>query len=214
MVHWLYGCKLAAQAWENFYASKLEEVGFKRGDACGVVFHHDAKDLSCVCHGDDFKIVGEEQSLKWIASEMEKWFELKTRAVLGPDETDDKEVVILRRVVRWKEWGIEFEADPRHQDVLIEFFGFSGTSAAAAFNGDKEKLEDAEDKVDMDRAEAKQFRGLVARTNYLSQDAPDLQYRSKEISREMANPKRGAQRRLKKAMRYMLGSKAVIWRYE
>ena len=35
LVYWLYGCRPAAQAWENFHAEKLEGVGFKRGDACG-----------------------------------------------------------------------------------------------------------------------------------------------------------------------------------
>jgi len=39
LVFWLYGCRPAAQAWDNWYAEKLEGVGFKRGDACGVVFY-------------------------------------------------------------------------------------------------------------------------------------------------------------------------------
>eukprot|EP00973_Karenia_brevis_P026388 3640341-Karenia_brevis.AAC.1 len=32
---------------------------------------------------------------------MESWFEIKVRAILGPEEQDDKEVVILGRIVRW-----------------------------------------------------------------------------------------------------------------
>ena len=50
--------------------------------------------------------------------------------------------------------------------------------------------------------------------NYLAQDSPDLQYPSKELSREMARPRRGAWRRLKKVVRYMLGRRAVVWRYK
>ena len=72
LVHWLYCCRPAAQAWESFYAEKLKAVGLKRGDACGVVFHHGARDLSCVCHEDDFTLVAEEVHLMWIASEMKK----------------------------------------------------------------------------------------------------------------------------------------------
>ena len=214
LVHWLYGCRPAAQAWENFYAGKLEAVGFVRGDACGVVFYHPVRDVSCVCHGDDFTLVGEEVDLKWISEEMAKWFEIKVRAVLGPEEKDDKEVVILGRMVRWTSRGIEFEADPRHRRVLAEYFGFTEASTAAAFNGDKEKKEEAEDDMEMEKAEAKEFRGLVARLNYLAQDAPDLQYPSKEISKEMARPRRGGWKRLKKVVRYLLGRKAVVWRYE
>ena len=177
------------------------------------MFHHEARDLSCVCHGDDFTLVAEEVHLMWIATEMKKWFELKVRAIFFP---------MRRTIRRWSSWaellgggsgGVEFEADPRHRKVLAEYFGFSGESAAAAFNGDQEKTDDLEDEAEMDRMEAKEFRGLVARMNYLSQDSPDLQYPSKESSREMTRPTRGAWRRLKKTVRYMLGVKAVVWQY-
>ena len=213
LVYWLYGCRPAAQAWENFYAEKLEGVGFKRGDACGVVFYNEERDLTCVCHGDDFTCVGEEEELNWLATEMKKWFELKVRGVLGPEAKDDKEVVILGRTVRWKEWGIEFEADPRHRKVLVEHFGFDSESAAAATNGSREEKEEGEDEEEMEKSEATEFRGMVARLNYLTQDTPDLLYPSKEVSREMARPRKGAWRKLKKVVRYMLGRKAVLWQY-
>ena len=64
---------------------------------------------------------------------MKTWFEIKVRAVLGPGVGDDKEVVILGWVIRWKPWGIEFEADPRHRQLLADYFG------AGAYNGDKER---------------------------------------------------------------------------
>ena len=70
LVFWLYGCRPAAQAWENFYAEKLEGVGFKRGDACGVVFYEPERDITVVCHGDDFICVGEEEDLTWLAEEI------------------------------------------------------------------------------------------------------------------------------------------------
>jgi hypothetical protein len=54
---------------------------------------------------------------------------------------------------------------------------------------------------------------MVARLNYLSRDSPDIQYPAKELSKEMANPKIGGWRRLKKTVRYLLGREAVVWRY-
>ena len=48
----------------SMHASKLVEAGFVRGFACGVVFYHAGRDLSCVCHGDDFTTVGEESELR------------------------------------------------------------------------------------------------------------------------------------------------------
>ena len=55
---WLYGFRPAAAAWEQLYASKLEEVGFVRGMSCGVVFYHQGRDISLAVHADDFTFCG------------------------------------------------------------------------------------------------------------------------------------------------------------
>lgn len=151
LVYWLYGCKKAAQAWDEFYATKLEEVGFARGKGSGVVFYHERRDVSYACHGDDFTFAREEKELWWIAAMMEGWFQIKVRAVMGPEDADDKEVVILGRLVRWQDKGVEFEADPRHRKVLMEYFGFGEDSRGAATNGDKERKEEGGDEVELDR---------------------------------------------------------------
>eukprot|EP00973_Karenia_brevis_P039436 5445121-Karenia_brevis.AAC.1 len=54
---------------------------------------------------------------------MESWFEIKVRAILGPEEKEDEEVVIVGRVVRWLKDGIEYEADPAHRKIISEYFG-------------------------------------------------------------------------------------------
>eukprot|EP00973_Karenia_brevis_P088374 12254077-Karenia_brevis.AAC.1 len=69
---------------------------------------------------------------------MESWFEIKVRAVLGPEPKDDKEVTILGRIVRWKEEGIEYEADPKHRRIILEYFGFDNKTKPCMMNGDKE----------------------------------------------------------------------------
>eukprot|EP00973_Karenia_brevis_P039737 5484695-Karenia_brevis.AAC.1 len=103
LVYWMYGMRGAAAAWEKCYADKLLNVGFSRGVSCGVVFYNRARDLSSVVHGDDFTFCGMEEDLMWIKGLMKEWFEMKVRAVLGPDPGDDKEVTILGRMVRWTE---------------------------------------------------------------------------------------------------------------
>eukprot|EP00973_Karenia_brevis_P066815 9287883-Karenia_brevis.AAC.1 len=69
---------------------------------------------------------------------MESWFEIKVRAILGPEEQDDKEVVILGRVVRWLKDGKEYEADPEHRRIIVEYFGFDDTTKPSMVNGDRE----------------------------------------------------------------------------
>ena len=61
------------------------------------------------------------------------------KALLGPDEGDDKHVVILGRHVRWTADGIEYEADPKkHSKMIMEHFGFYEVSSGLVFNGEKD----------------------------------------------------------------------------
>ena len=212
LVYWLYGCREAAQAWEEHYSEKMESVGFTRGTHSPVVFYHEGKDLSCVVHGDDFTFEGEAEDLKWIAEQMKEWFEVKVRGLLGPEEDDDKEVTILGRVVKWKEWGIEYQADPRHRQLIMEYFGFDNSTRALQNNGGKEE-EEGDDEA-LEGEEARNYRGSAARLNYMAQDSPGIMFGTKEACRGMASPTRGDFRRLKKVAKFLVGRVAEVWRFE
>ena len=212
LVYWLYGCREAAQAWEEHYSEKMESVGFTRGTHSPVVFYHEGKDLSCVVHGDDFTFEGEAEDLKWIAEKMKEWFEVKVRGLLGPEEDDDKEVTILGRVVKWKEWGIEYQADPRHRQLIMEYFGFDNSTRALQNNGGKEE-EEGDDEA-LEGEEARNYRGSAARLNYMAQDSPGIMFGTKEACRGMASPTRGDFRRLKKVAKFLVGRVAEVWRFE
>eukprot|EP00973_Karenia_brevis_P080980 11233745-Karenia_brevis.AAC.1 len=90
---------------------------------------------------------------------MEEWYEIKVRAILGPDKGDDKEVVILGRIVRWTEHGIEYQADPKHRKLVLEYFGFSEDSKGLGINGDKEEKVEEWEKTFLTKAEAKEYGG-------------------------------------------------------
>ena len=138
---WLYGFRPAAAAWEKHYAELFESVGFERGHSCGVGFFHPGRDIALAVHGDDFTFCGMQEDLTWIRKLMESWFEIKVRAVLGCEPSDDKEVVILGRIVRWREWGIEYEADPKHRRVMIEYFGFASNTRGLSKNCVKDEID-------------------------------------------------------------------------
>ena len=95
----------AAQAWEREYAKKLGEVGFKRGKWGPTMFWSSERDVRVVVHGDDFTFEGPEDELKKAKEEMESWWDIKVRAVMGDDARDDKEATILNRTVRWTREG-------------------------------------------------------------------------------------------------------------
>ena len=85
LVHWLYGFRPAAQAWENHYSNKLMPEGFVRGPGASVAFVHRERDLACVVHCDDFTFCGPDSDLTWIQNKMTEWYGIKVRGRLGPD---------------------------------------------------------------------------------------------------------------------------------
>eukprot|EP00973_Karenia_brevis_P030247 4169084-Karenia_brevis.AAC.1 len=155
----MYGMRGAASAWERQYAGRFSSIGFERGVSCGVVFYHRERDTSLVAHGDDFTFCGTDRDLKRVRKYMEEWYEIKVRAILCPEISDDKEVVILGKIVRWTDQGIEYEAEPKHRRIVLEDFDFSDDSKSLSINGDREdKIEEWEKQL-LDKREAKEYRG-------------------------------------------------------
>jgi hypothetical protein len=212
LVHWLYGFRPAAQAWESHYSKNLENIGFVRGRASPVSFYDPAADVSCLVHGDDFTFVGERAALDSVEGKMKSWYELKVKARLGAEEGDDKETDILGRRVRCTKDGFEYEADPRHRRKILEAFGLEEYSKGLSSNG---KVEDpAEEPLPLEASECTRFRALAARVNYLAQDAPDIQFAAKEVCRDMAKPDLDSWKKLKGLARFILEREAVIWKFD
>ena len=209
---WLYGFRPAAAAWENHYASKLQGVGFKRGMASPVSFYHDEKDVNVVVHGDDFTFTGSQLALEWVEKLMKSWYKVKVRAWLGPEEYDDKEATLLGRTIRWHEWGVSCESDPKYRAQVIESLGLQENSKSLTVTGTKEE-EYKEDGLPRILGDDREFRSIVASVNYMAIDQPDLQFACKEACREMAAPTPASWLKLKRIARYLLGREKVVWRY-
>jgi hypothetical protein len=125
-------------------------------------------------HGDDFTFSGFDEDLIWIEGLMKGWIEIKVRAKLGPEDDDDKEVTILGRTVRWKAWGIEYEADARHRHIIMEKFGFNEKTKGLTGNGNVDTPGEDNDDNELVGEEVREFRAIAARMNFLVQDCLDL----------------------------------------
>ena len=68
-------------------------------------------------HRDDSVFVGPEAELHWAQKRMEQSFLIKVIGRLGGDQ-DLKDLQALNRVIRWDKFGIQMEADSRHQEIL------------------------------------------------------------------------------------------------
>ena len=67
--------------------------------------------------------------------------------------------------------------------------------------------------MELDKKETKEFRGIAATLNYMSQDGPDLQFPIKSVTKLMARPTRGSWKVAKKVARYLIGRKNVVWEF-
>ena len=96
-----------------------------------------------VIHGDDFTARGPTDGLRRYREGLEKFFELKVKGHRGEAPGCDREVRVLNRVVRLVPEGLEYEADPRHGEMLVQAGGLAlGNQSATP--GLREKAEEVD----------------------------------------------------------------------
>ena len=205
----LYGTRDAPALWEAYLAAELVKHGFVRGAASSCVFRHALRDLQCVVHGDDFTFCGCEADLKWATQQMETSFMIKIVGQLGPDAHDLQEIRILNRILRWTATGIDYEADPRHAELLARDLDPPGPSVSTA--GVKPAKE--EEEKPLAGMAVRQFRSGAARANYLAQDRADLSFAAKELCRRMSGPTEADWTALLRIVRYLKAEPRVIYKY-
>ena len=208
----MYGTRAAADGWHGEYSTTLIDLGFQRGNASACVFRHVGKRMVASVHGDDFTIAGPKKHLDQLKRDTQKKYELSELARLGPGPADDKEVKVLNRIIRWTASGIEYEADPRQGEKIVNELGLLGASKSGT-PGIKRTFEDAANEKDLPKEKHTAFRGVGARSNYLAADRPEIQYASKAICRFMAKPTDQGVAALKRLGRFLECRKRLIFDY-
>ena len=135
----MYGTRDAAQNWEVAYCQFMAESGFTSGKATPCTFHNRGRNIRVVVHGDDFTILGAERDLDWFRSQIQTRFEVKFRGRIGPDVGDDKSIRILNAIVTWTKEGIEYEADQRHAEIIVQQMGLERDSRKVNTPGVKQE---------------------------------------------------------------------------
>ena len=158
-------------------------------------------------HGDDFVVEGRQSDLEWVRDVLAAKYILKVRSTLGPEQGDQKSIVVLWRVVDWRADELWWEADPRHVERILQVCGMvSGNPSVVP--GVKLQEEDG-DEEELAGEDLTRDRSVVATANFISQDRPDVRFAVKELCREMASPTCASWRKLKKLARYLRGQSSV-----
>ena len=163
-------------------------------------------------HGDDYVSAGRKSDRLWLEGVLGKEYELKTQHI-GPCKSGTSEGNVFNRIVKWHEGGWQFEADPRHCELVIEQLGMQSTKGLSTPGADNDDNDTEEDNVELTGRDVTLLRGLAARCNYLSLDRPDIQYAAKEVCREMRRPVQGSLRKLRHLARYLISKPRLVWEH-
>ena len=153
-------------------------------------------------HGDDYVSCGLPEALKWIKTQLEVNYQVKTQ-LLGPDKEQCQQLKILIGVVEWHgQKGIAYEADPRHVELVVDQLKLRDANLVSTpGTRDEGRIkEDNEEKLS--EKEAIMYRAVIARCNHMAPDRPDIAYAAKEFARGMAHPTKANMQRLKRLGRY------------
>ena len=132
---------------------------------------------------------------------------------MGPGRSDAKEARVVNRVVTLRDDGIEYKADPRQAERLIEECGLTGANPMSTpwvKISYQEHAADAPLPLNLQTP----FRGSSARANYSSADRIDLQYPCKEVCRSMAGPTAQSLKALKRIGRYFIGRPRLVYSFQ
>ena len=201
----LYGTRQAARAWTK----TLKGVDFQRVKCNPCMYYHPRRDVRVLVHGDDFTVAGNDSELKYVAEVFHNKYKTKVRGILGPDLHDMKAMTILNRIVEWTNAGIQYEADPRRVDLIIEELGLENANGSEV-TGSKVDINEID--TELDHEDAYRFRSIAAKLNFLAADRIDIQFASKEICRRMSSRCMSDWAKVRKLGRYLRKhTRQVLW---
>ena len=116
-------------------------------------------------------------------------------------------------MIRWTPQGIEYEADPRQVERLLEEMDLDGDGVKGLVTpGTKMLAHQVESETELPEGEHTKFRGLAARANFLAADRIDIIFAAKEVCRFMSKPTTLAVAALKRLGRYLRAHPRMVFK--
>ena len=166
-------------------------------------------------HGDDYASTGTLEDLKWLQTELEIRFDMKTQ-VIGHSGKEGvvEEARILNRIVRATRDGWEYECDQRHVEIILEQLELKDARPLGTPGiEDGTTAGEEEDEHPLSADLTSLYRTISARANYSAQDRSDIQYAVKELCRRMSAPTKGDMKKLVRLGRYLVGKPRAVALY-
>ena len=123
---WIYGSRPPANAWEKDFAEKLTNAGVEQGKSCPICLLPEKALVAGWSRSwwrFHIRIVGRRDSqATGRHEELVRRYDMKVRGILGGGSSDDEEVTILGRRLRWRKGTriMEYEADDKYVKEVVK----------------------------------------------------------------------------------------------
>ena len=111
----LYGTQDASHIWQSDYVKHIcgPTGGYRQGVSSTAVFLNEDQDAQGMVHSDDFIILRHEDAVEHMEKLLKERYECRMVGKLGPEADDEKEIVMLNRILRYvdADSSVEFECD-------------------------------------------------------------------------------------------------------
>ena len=131
----MYGCRDASHEWMRDWQELLQQEGYKVGKANPALFFNESANARGAVHGDDFIVLGPKLALDAMNALLKSRYSVRESHRLGFGPGCSKEATILNRVISLGQDGsnrkwVQFEADQRHVDLVLQAAGITKESNA------------------------------------------------------------------------------------
>ena len=126
-------------------------------------------------------------------------------ARLGPGY--DSEATVLNRCVTNSDFGLTWEADPRHAELAVAELGLQAARPQTSPGGAKPDARLDQEELESDGQQA--YHSVSARLAYLISDRPDIAFACKEC-RAVGKATRADLTRLKRIRQYLLHTPRAV----
>ena len=220
----MYGCRDASHGWMLDWQQLLSEQGYKVGVANPSLFYNESANARGAVHGDDFIVCGPKKALDEMNAMLKSKYSVRESHRMGFSPECTRAAVVLNRVISLgrddsgRKW-VQFEADQRHVDLILQSAGISSKSNSVttpAVKPTDAQAEQLQRSAELSQKDATIYRSAVMRASFLSQDRPDIAECVKRMAQGMSAPRVAHQELLKRLARYLLkfSSMAVIYRQQ
>ena len=130
-------------------------IGFKAGGYNACTYYHPTRHLTSMVHGDDFATTGRLEDTIWLEKKLKERFEIKTH-MIGKGQDLSQEGKVFNRVIRRTEQGWEYEADPRHAELIARTLNLNESKAVTTAGEDDKEWKLEEDSEPLEGLQARE----------------------------------------------------------